>query len=81
VARIYDDDYFQGGKAGYPDYLAEADLLRCHGRWYGRLLAKYMQPGRVLDIGAAAGFILQGFQDCGWKGNGVEPNQRMAGGL
>src|SRR5579864_2283485 len=28
VARIYDDTYFEGGSAGYPDYLAEGNLLR-----------------------------------------------------
>ena len=29
-------------------------------------------------MGAAAGFILQGFLDCGWQGEGLEPNPRMA---
>ena len=31
----------------------------------------------MLDVGAAAGFILQGFIDGGWKGCGIEPNQQM----
>jgi SAM-dependent methyltransferase len=76
--EIYDDQYFQGGGAGYPDYLGEARILRNHGRWYGQLLAKYLTPGTMLDVGAAAGFVLQGFTDCGWQGDGIEPNPKMA---
>jgi SAM-dependent methyltransferase len=75
---IYSDQYFQGGGAGYPDYLGEARLLRKHGRWYGKRLMKYLQPGTMLDVGAAAGFVLQGFVDCGWQGDGIEPNAKMA---
>jgi SAM-dependent methyltransferase len=78
VARVYGDDYFHGGGAGYSDYLGEADLLRGRGRWYARLLARYARPGTLLDVGAAAGFILQGFIDRGWTGKGLEPNPAMA---
>jgi SAM-dependent methyltransferase len=31
----------------------------------------------MLDVGAAAGFILQGFVESGWQGCGIEPNQQM----
>ena len=41
-------------------------------------LARYRQPGRVLDVGSAAGFILRGLIDCGWSGRGLEPNRTMA---
>ncbi len=78
VEKIYDDSYFDGGGAGYADYLREADILRQRGKWYGRLLAKYVRKGKVLDIGAAAGFVLKGLVDSGWKGVGVEPNASMA---
>ncbi|HEV7518032.1 MAG TPA: class I SAM-dependent methyltransferase [Thermoanaerobaculia bacterium] len=78
VERIYDDEYFAGGGAGYSDYLAEKDLLRQHGRRYGRLLQKYMHRGTVFDVGAAAGFVLQGMVDAGWSGRGLEPNRRMS---
>jgi SAM-dependent methyltransferase len=76
--QVYSDLYFFGGGAGYPNYLSGAHLLRHHGQSYGRLLARYMSPGRVLDIGAAAGFLLQGLQSTGWRGEGVEPNPVMA---
>ncbi|MFM2430389.1 MAG: hypothetical protein RLZZ511_1602 [Cyanobacteriota bacterium] len=75
---IYGDDYFEGGGAGYPGYLAEANLIRAHGRRYAKMLTRHCRPGRVLDVGAAAGFVLQGFVQSGWQGTGVEPNDRMA---
>jgi SAM-dependent methyltransferase len=78
VARVYADEYFEGGGAGYSDYLAEQEILRRHGRRYGRLLQKYMPAGALLDVGAAAGFILQGLVDTGWNGRGLEPNPRMS---
>jgi hypothetical protein len=68
VANIYADSYFYGGGAGYPDYLAEAQLLRRQGQRYAALLKCYTPPGQMLDVGAAAGFVLQGFQDAGWQG-------------
>jgi 2-polyprenyl-3-methyl-5-hydroxy-6-metoxy-1,4-benzoquinol methylase len=76
--QVYGDDYFRGGKAGYPSYLSQGKLLIERGRYYGNLLRKYMSPGQMLDVGAASGFILKGLIDCGWQGVGVEPNARMA---
>jgi SAM-dependent methyltransferase/ribosomal protein L37AE/L43A len=78
VTAVYGDDYFEGGGAGYPGYLAEAPLIRNHGRRYAELLQQYCQPGHMLDVGAAAGFVLEGFVRSGWTGTGVEPNERMA---
>lgn len=77
VNHVYGDDYFTGGGAGYSDYMAEASLLTQHGEYYGKLVNKFMQPGTVLDVGAAAGFILQGLHNTGWTGDGVEPNETM----
>jgi SAM-dependent methyltransferase len=79
VASVYTDTYFFGGGAGYTDYLAESELLINHGRRYAKLLSRYTKPGLMLDVGAAAGFLLKGFVDGGWKGVGIEPNARMAG--
>lgn len=76
--KVYGDNYFQGGGAGYPNYLAESKLLRNHGMRYGKIMQRYCQPGQVLDVGSAAGFILQGLMACGWQGEGIEPNETMA---
>lgn len=78
VEKIYDDSYFNGGGAGYTDYLQEAEILRQRGNWYGKLLSKYTNKGKVLDVGSAAGFILKGMTETGWQGVGVEPNKSMA---
>lgn len=77
LEAVYDDDYFFGGGAGYPDYLAQAAALRARGRRYARKLRRWTEPGYMLDVGAAAGFVLQGFVDEGWRGRGVEPNAGM----
>jgi 2-polyprenyl-3-methyl-5-hydroxy-6-metoxy-1,4-benzoquinol methylase len=77
VTAVYGDTYFNGGGAGYPDYVAESKLLHQQGRRYAKLLKRYMQPSTMLDVGSAAGFILKGFCDEGWQGQGIEPNPRM----
>lgn len=77
--HVYDDSYFTGGGAGYPNYLNEGVLLRRHGQRYAQILQRLGIPtGRLLDVGAAAGFVLQGFEDWGWQGVGIEPNPTMA---
>jgi SAM-dependent methyltransferase len=78
VDRIYTDSYFHGKGAGYPDYLAESEILIAHGERYARMLKQYMKGGRLLDIGSAAGFILKGFVSYGWQAVGIEPNHSMA---
>jgi SAM-dependent methyltransferase len=78
VNAAYSDDYFFSGGAGYSDYLADEKLLHNRGQWYAKILNQQGPPGRILDVGAAAGFILKGFVDSGWTGRGIEPNDRMA---
>jgi len=78
IAAVYGDDYFNGGGAGYSNYLSESRLLEAHGRRYGKLLKRFAPAGRLLDVGAAAGFILKGLRAEGWDGVGVEPNTSMA---
>jgi SAM-dependent methyltransferase len=78
VARIYNDSYFFDGGAGYPGYLREREILRSRGARYAEIVNRHMPAGEVLDVGCAAGFILAGFLDKGWKATGVEPNRTMA---
>ncbi len=79
VATVYDDSYFDGGGAGYDDYLAESEILTAHGRRYADLLAGHgVNAGRVLDVGASCGFIMKGLSSRGWQGIGLEPNATMA---
>lgn len=76
--KVYSDEYFEGGGAGYPNYIQEGAMLKERGAYYGQILNRFTSPGYMLDVGAAAGFLLKGFLQTGWKGLGVEPNARMA---
>lgn len=79
TARHYDDDYFTAGGDGYVNYIGDGPIVQRRGRWYAGLLAKHnVSVGRVLDVGAAAGFFLRGMMDAGWEGVGLEPNAGMA---
>ena len=77
VNEIYSDSYFYDGGDGYSDYTLEGEMLVQRGEYYARKVGKYIIPGKVLDVGAAAGFILKGFENMGWQGTGIEPNAKM----
>lgn len=75
----YDDSYFNDGGAGYTNYAFESESLRKCGQIYAKNIEQFTGKNkRVLDVGAAAGFILQGFIDEGWSGSGIEPNRAIA---
>lgn len=77
VEEIYSDDYFLKGGTGYDDYTLEKGMLIKRGEYYAHKMNKFIEPGKVLDIGAAAGFLLKGFENKGWHGTGIEPNNTM----
>ncbi|KAA9035946.1 class I SAM-dependent methyltransferase [Ginsengibacter hankyongi] len=77
--KVYSDEYFFEGKsAGYPNYLDEKEILFKYGIKYAKIISIYAKPGKVLDTGCAAGFILKGFEKSGWTTYGLEPNETMA---
>ena len=77
--KFYSDDYFVGGEDGYPDYLATRESMMHRGQRYVDIVSQHAaSPGRVLDVGAAAGYLLRAFVDSGWYGEGLEPNEKMA---
>lgn len=79
VQRQYDDDYFNGGGVGYHDYLSESELITAQGRRYAQLLGGRQADtsANMLDVGCAAGFVMQGFASAGWRPWGVDPNASM----
>lgn len=81
VTNNYGDEYFFGGGAGFPNYLQDAEILRQHGRRYAAIVEQHRPPGRLLDVGAAAGFLLEGFHQRGWEAVAIEPNATMAQSL
>jgi SAM-dependent methyltransferase len=78
LSQVYSDNYFAGGKDGYPDYLEEKEILIKNGIHYAKIINRYTTPGKTLDVGCAAGFILKGFEHGGWSCHGIEPNETMA---
>jgi 2-polyprenyl-3-methyl-5-hydroxy-6-metoxy-1,4-benzoquinol methylase len=74
---VYGDDYFSGGNSGYSNYWENEELLIKSGEKYSKLIEKYIKTGEMLDVGAAAGFLLKGFTNNGWTGIGIEPNVKM----
>ncbi len=77
LAAIYADDYFT---REYGDYHAEARSLAARGAAYRRIAERWRTRGRrVLDVGAAAGYVLEGFTArANWTGVGIELNPAMA---
>ena len=63
IRRVYDEEYWRSPAArdrGYGDYRGEADLYLRTFRRRAKLVDKYFGvPGRVLDVGCAAGYFLQ----------------------
>ena len=79
VAEVYGDEYFSGGGAGYADYPADGEMLEKRGAMYAKIIENYShKKGQMLDVGAAAGFLLKGFVCENWRGIGLEPNAEMA---
>ena len=74
------DYFFGGGTSGYADYLSGGRLLRERGNAYAEIVSRYMpefKEQHQLEIGCAAGFLMKGFEDAGWKSTGIDPNQTM----
>lgn len=78
LSQVYCDDYFFDGKSEYANYLEDKNILVNSGVRYAKRIGKYTEPGKILDVGCAAGFILEGFLSKGWTGQGIEPNVTMA---
>ncbi len=78
LANVYSDDYFFAGGAGYPNYLEEKKELYNSGIRYAKIISRLTTPGKVLDVGCAAGFYLKGFEKSGWNCVGIEPNETIA---
>jgi SAM-dependent methyltransferase len=80
LRALYEDaSYFAGGE-WYDDYLADADN---HRRLFARVMDRLDRfapgrRGRMLDVGCAAGFLLEAARARGREVVGVEPSPAMA---
>ncbi|MEK6274792.1 MAG: methyltransferase domain-containing protein [Actinomycetota bacterium] len=83
LPELYSGVYFRSeerseGGQGYADYVAEGDLHRLNARRRLSLIEASVPPGRLLDVGCAAGFFLDEARQRGWTVTGVELSDEMA---
>jgi SAM-dependent methyltransferase len=83
VLAIYGREYFrrdEGVEAdGYADYLGDAEEHRMTAKRRVRRLRKTSDRGRLLDVGAAAGFFMAEAQAEGWETQGIDVSPDMSG--
>jgi SAM-dependent methyltransferase len=83
LGEIYAETYFRRaegdpGGQGYDDYLHEEELHRLNARVRVRRLGAFVSPGRLLDVGAAAGFFMDEAHATGWAVEGVDVSPEMS---
>ncbi len=73
-ALVYDEGYFDGDSfGGYPAYLDDRDLIVENFARRVRWLAPHARGGRLLDVGAAYGLLVEAASREGFDAVGLEP--------
>lgn len=83
IADVYDEGYWSSNAAkdrGYSDYRSDAPLyLATYKKRLSVVRRHFAKPGRVLDVGCAAGYFLSVMKDEGWQVTGIEPSDAIRG--
>ncbi len=82
LLSIYASDYFgnhgNGDATGYSDYLSDAREHRLTARRRLTQLGDATDPGRLLDVGTAAGFFMAEARSAGWEVQGIDISPDMS---
>jgi 2-polyprenyl-3-methyl-5-hydroxy-6-metoxy-1,4-benzoquinol methylase len=83
AAQLYDTSYFtDSAQRGYAGYVADERIHRLNARRHLRRLASAgaQPPGQLVEVGAAAGFLLDEARRQGWSvaGTDVAPSMRSS---
>ncbi len=80
--EVYGEHYWQSARPreqGYADYARDEQLYLKTFRRRHALVARHCpRPGRVLDVGCAAGYFLRVMRERGWDVCGIEPSVSIA---
>lgn len=78
VEEYFKDQYIKENEKVQYDYLADKpNILKFAKRRY-ETIGKYMDPGKVLDVGCAMGFYLEHAKSLGWDVYGIEVSEYAA---
>jgi 2-polyprenyl-3-methyl-5-hydroxy-6-metoxy-1,4-benzoquinol methylase len=72
---LYGETYFHNndsGVVGYSNYIKDEANIRRTSAKRLRLLERYIQPGRMLDVGCAVGFFIDEARKRGWQVEGMD---------
>ena len=77
LQEIYAPEYFKASTEkpanGYADYLADGERHRETARRRLSLIDRFLRaPGKLLDVGAAAGFFVDEATRAGWDARGID---------
>ena len=79
--EVYNEGYWSSPAAkerGYTDYRSDAPLyLKTYRRRLAVVRRNFTRPGRVLDVGCAAGYFLEVMGQEGWEVTGLEPSDAI----
>jgi 2-polyprenyl-3-methyl-5-hydroxy-6-metoxy-1,4-benzoquinol methylase len=82
IKAMYQTAYWSSDAAkefGYTDYLNDKELYLATYRMRREVItSRKPRPGRVLDVGSAAGYFLATMKEIGWECHGIELSEFMA---
>lgn len=81
LEKMYQTAYWSSDHAkdfGYTDYLKDQDLyLNTYRMRREVITGRHPTPGKILDVGSAAGFFLSTMNELDWECHGVELSRSM----